>query len=462
VSSVESSGEQTARSCILFLVFQRLRDQAAHIPEKEPWRIQVVVDSSKMTTNPFFRHSSPCGLSKPWLLPWFAIAFTSNMKIFDSATLPRMADFGMAMAPAATAAATNSSGWKWHQQFPETSSFTEKSKTAEPQQRVHHIEPRNLSELLSPVDANNMATKMDVDAESEAGPSPRTVTKPSIHIPDPDSAACPEPQDRATPETSTAERRITTADLSQADKMEPVSPQDPLRRPSAPSAKSQEATHANILHLRERLRGWGLFFLRDHRSVDAMIQAVSISPKTPVLTPKEEEPVVKAEPVSSDEERMLWEGTVRDKAQASQDMLEMNAIVWPHDGKRKRFLIQRTFNVAELRASIPDPSARSSRRFSLPVMTRLVTRQSVTRAKKIMASPVGSVGGPFSPLSPSSPITPLSTTARPGATPSLPQRRALPGEAQARSHPFLNNAQPIRKPVNPSPAGSRRRFTVPC
>jgi hypothetical protein len=239
------------------------------------------------------------------------------------------------------------------------------------------------------------------------------------------------------------EGRQTIAGHSNADNSEDAASQGPLRRPSCPSPRSQEATHANILHLRERLRGWGLYFLKDPCGPDAMIQAVSINPKTPVLSPKEQSPFIKLEPVSTNEERMASETTLKEnKTQKSPDMLEMKAIVWPRDGRRKRFLIQRKFNVTELRASIPEPTTKPDRRFSMLVTTRLITRKSATRGKKILASPVG---GPFSPLSRSSPTSVASAAP---ALCSMQQRRALIEGGPSRNHPFLNNAQPIRESQN--------------
>ena len=334
--------------------------------------------------------------------------------------------------------ATPSGSWKWHHEFPGARPFQKKTQRTEVQQPFHHIDPKNLSELLSPVEAEPKRVELELDTDSSSGPSPRTIAQPSLRPSEIGSFFRPEPQpSAATGLTSTAARRMTTAGHICANNSEDGVSQDPLRRPSAPST-NHGTTHANICHLRERLRGWGLYFLKDARNADAMIQAVSISPDTPILSAKEKEkePVVKLEPVSSDEEREAWEAIVKkNQSQSPQDLLTMNAIVWPRNGKRSRFLIQRTFNVAELRATIPDPSAESNRRFSMPT-TRLITRQSATRAKRILTRPTS---GPFSPPS-SSP--PTSATLAPS---SAPHRRVATVEAPTRTHPFLSNAKPIRK-----------------
>ncbi|RYP62229.1 hypothetical protein DL769_007383 [Monosporascus sp. CRB-8-3] len=114
------------------------------------------------------------------------------------------------------------------------------------------------------------------------------------------------------------------------------------RRVSAPAFPRLAAREGSPMAARDRLRLWGHVYYGDAKTADAFVIARSLRrPQTSVIDDKRA--AADRQPMTSPP---LSRQTVR-------------AIVRPRALERRPFLIQRTFDMDELRATIPDPPARS-------------------------------------------------------------------------------------------------------
>ncbi|KAI0839312.1 hypothetical protein F5Y06DRAFT_266507 [Hypoxylon sp. FL0890] len=181
----------------------------------------------------------------------------------------------------------------------------------------------------------------------------------------------------------------------------PASPEHPLQRGRSGSLASLPGTQArspgyytpdsnvspvssrrnSTMGLQDQLRTWGHVYYGNAKTADAFIIARSLRRRNP-------------SPTATTSPKFLRPGP----GTLSNNRLTVRAIVRPRALDRPSFLIQRNFNLDELRASVPDPLPRQEvgdglnqqRRRSLPAASPQGTTPACTQARPRRSSSVRS------------------------------------------------------------------------
>lgn len=110
----------------------------------------------------------------------------------------------------------------------------------------------------------------------------------------------------------------------------------------------------SALELQDQLRKWGHVYYGNAKTADAFIIARSL--RRPSHSHS------RASSIDSTGRDSAGKGASAEGGQPSSNRLTVRAIVRPRSIDRSSFLIQRNFNLDELRATIPDPPTRSQQR----------------------------------------------------------------------------------------------------
>lgn len=210
------------------------------------------------------------------------------------------------------------------------------------------------------------------------------------------------------------------------------------RRESAPlacAADSPGTIHPEIIQLREHLRSLGPVYLGNASAADVLVQAVALRRNSLPTSPSDGSPSIKEEPASEDVE-MTDAKPTEDKKPIEPspkfgNEIHVRARVRPRQPDRRPFVIQRKFNLDELRSTIPEPGS------SLCSPQR---RSSIADLGSPYSASPGSARFPPSPLI--GRARRRSTSAKHGPVPFSPRGRRAPGSAG----PEVN--VPPRAPAN--------------
>lgn len=277
-------------------------------------------------------------------------------------------------------------------------------------QPVLHYSP----EYLQTIDEDGLyEAKEDSTDFTQAGYSytphhPTKMMSPLHHQPRPS----PKPKKHPKPETLDLSHRAP-------DRLWSLHSGDLKQSPGSPGT-----IHLELAQLREHLRSLGSVYLGNLEAADVYMQAVALRRNwTPASPIKEERQEVGDHPPAAD------------RPEFGEDIV-VRARVRPRDDHSKPFVIQRRFNLAEMRATIPDPT---------PEGHTLQRRSSIADLANRPYSPTTPVGTKpligrerrrstsvrFGPLSPASPRTRRGPIGA-GVELKLPPRNS-------------NNLMPIRK-----------------
>lgn len=226
------------------------------------------------------------------------------------------------------------------------------------------------------------------------------------------------------------------------------------RRESAPfvATESPSTIHPEIVQLREHLRSLGPVYLGSVSAADVLVQAVALRRNSLPTSPSDGSPSIKTEPASEDIEMtddikpIVDTNPVDDiklpepSSPKFSNEIHVRARVRPRQPDRRPFVLQRKFNLDELRATIPEPGSSPSspqRRSSIADL-----------GSPYSASP-GSAGLPPAPLI--GRARRRSTSAKHGPVPFSPRGRRAPGSApEVKVAPRAPaNLIPIRKLPTP-------------
>jgi hypothetical protein len=137
------------------------------------------------------------------------------------------------------------------------------------------------------------------------------------------------------------------------------------RRQSFPNVYGSN-THQNSYAIQDKLRAWGHVFLGNAANADVFVQAVALYPNSAMKLSGE------ASPGLAESQRHTVDV---DRASISSSYVTIRARVRPRALGRRPFLLQRNFNINELRRSVPDPAPHpcnqilQQRRISRPLAT---------------------------------------------------------------------------------------------
>lgn len=233
------------------------------------------------------------------------------------------------------------------------------------------------------------------------------------------------------------------------------------RRESAPfvATESPSTIHPEIIQLREHLRSLGPVYLGSASAADVLVQAVALRRNSLPTSPSDGSPVIKTEDSEdvemTDDTKPIEDTKPVVDTKPTDDIkspepsspkfsneIHVRARVRPRQPDRRPFVLQRKFNLDELRATIPEPGSDPSspqRRSSIADL-----------GSPYSASP-GSAGFPPAPLI--GRARRRSTSAKHGPVPFSPRGRRAPGSApQVKVPPRAPaNLVPIRKLPTPLP-----------
>lgn len=118
---------------------------------------------------------------------------------------------------------------------------------------------------------------------------------------------------------------------------EPAREHSPVKRPSVPSTPTSQKLSST--EFRDQLRAWGHVYYGNAKTADAFVVARSMRHHSSPL-------------VGTGNDSPKLRGTNR---------LTVRAIIHPRITRRQSFLIQRSFDIDELRSTVPDPSPMPAR-----------------------------------------------------------------------------------------------------
>jgi hypothetical protein len=124
---------------------------------------------------------------------------------------------------------------------------------------------------------------------------------------------------------------VSMAEVKQSDLVKKTAVATAVRSQPVPVPVAEVLPQAPFQYTHDRLRDWGYAYLGNIATADAFINAVSL--RRPSLA-------------------LVKEGSGEDRPQST-GMVTIRARVHPRAKERKPFLIQRQFDIEELRASIP-------------------------------------------------------------------------------------------------------------
>lgn len=210
------------------------------------------------------------------------------------------------------------------------------------------------------------------------------------------------------------------------------------RRELAPfvATESPSTIHPEIIQLREHLLSLGPVYLGNASAADVLVQAVALRRNSLPTSPSDGSPAIKTEPASEDVEMTDDIKPLQPSSLKFDNKIHVRARVRPRQPDRRPFVLQRKFNLDELRATIPNPDSSSS--------------------SPQRRSSIADLGSPYSasPSSASFPPTPLigrarrrSTSAKHGPVPFSPRgRRVLASASEVKVPPRTPaNLVPIRE-----------------